>query len=332
METNTLLAIQQHPLRKKSRFASLSAKAIANRLLKADKADATVSPDNAAIRFYGLNQLVAVLSNKFTTNQHLPPWGQEIVNLYAKELLDQHRRLMWYTFLVISREWRHCKNLATLKGKKPALLLDTLSELHPFIHDSTSVSTLDQWLTKVPDLSFEHYCEALTYCFNNGSWSGGYGGKPWGNISKTLWDYVAGTISAEMFIDTAYTLAHNNGPMFNKGMLYGMYTSEFIKILDVQRSGQVCEALREAKFKSDIPLHLIEQVADAFPGSIGGYVDWYKVESLGALHSYPKEKKAQDQKYGKKPVMAVVNGQAVKYTNTFQWFPGKEVQVFERMA
>ena len=39
----------------------------------------------------------------------------------------------------------------------------------------------------------------------------------------------------------------------------------------------------------------------AFPGKIGKWVDWYKVEALGSVHKYPKDKQAQEKKHGLTP-------------------------------
>jgi hypothetical protein len=39
----------------------------------------------------------------------------------------------------------------------------------------------------------------------------------WGNIADTLRHLVTGELSPEMFCDLGFALAHNNGPIFNKG-------------------------------------------------------------------------------------------------------------------
>jgi hypothetical protein len=331
----TLLTIVNHPLRRAAPF-SISASMLGKRLMATNKSQA-VSPDEQALRFYALNQIIGMLSTKFTPNQPLPEWAERAVKLYSEELYSQHRRMVWYTFLVISREWRHLKNLATVSSgpTKSALYPAGMKALHPHINDSTGEATLNSWLKHVPPIPLERYCAALTHSFNTGSWSGGYGGKPWGLISKTLQDYVGGLTSGEMFIDTAYTLAHNNGPMFNKGMLYGMYSHEFSVILDIQRSGQVAESIIEGQYTnagSDVTQVVHDAAKDL---NLGSYVDWYKVESLGALQQYPHKKVAQDKKYGKKPTepkLTVKDGKAIKITGKYEWYPEKEVDIYTRMT
>jgi hypothetical protein len=45
---------------------------------------------------------------------------------------------------------------------------------------------------------------------------GGYGGKKWANITKTLRLYEDGTYPAPLFIDHCWSLQHNGGVYFNK--------------------------------------------------------------------------------------------------------------------
>lgn len=331
----TLLSVTQNPARRVAKFG-ITAKQLANKLLSFNKNDNQADPDTQALRFYALNQIIGAMQAKFTPNEKLPAWGEQAVDLYCKELVSQHNRMFWYTFLVISREWRHTKNLSTVSAVKSKPYTPELKALHPLINDSNSESYLNTWLKYVPDMPLVDYCTCLTHSFNTGCYGGGYGGKPWGNIAQTLWNYVEGKISAEVFIDTAYTLAHNNGPMFNKGMMYSQYTSEFKVILDVQRSGQVCEGLWAAEFSKTSDTNDIRDLLKECRAElgIGDYVDWYKVETLGfpLVHAgqYASKKVKQDKLYGKKPTVTVFNNKQVKVKAEYEWYPGKTVDVFTR--
>jgi len=46
---------------------------------------------------------------------------------------------------------------------------------------------------------------------------------------------------------------------------------------------------------------IVQSLKPTFAGKIGEYVDWYKVEALGAVHHYGKDKQQQDAKYGQSP-------------------------------
>ena len=73
-------------------------------------------------------------------------------------------------------------------------------------------------------------------------------------MTDCLVRFVSGEFSAEMMLDTVWTLAHNGGPIFNKGQFYAC-TANALRILDVQRSGQIPEAV--------LFDHAIEGFADA---------------------------------------------------------------------
>jgi len=333
----TLLSVTQHPARRVAKFG-ISASQLANKLLSFNKNATQAFPDTQALRFYALNQIIGAMQARFTPNEKLPAWGERAVELYCAELANQHNRMFWYTFLVVSREWRHLKNLATVTAVKSQPYTPELKALHPTINDSNSEDYLNKWLKNVPDMSLIDYCKCLTHSFNTGSWGGGYGGKAWGAISQTLQNYVEGKISAEVFVDTAYTLAHNNGPMFNKGMMYDLYSSEFKPVLDVQRSGQVCEALWSAEFSKTSDTDDIRELLKECKSElgIGDYVDWYKVETLGfplvQPGQYAAKKAKQDKLYGKKKEITLVNNKAVKFKSEYEWYPNKTVEIYERLV
>jgi hypothetical protein len=52
--------------------------------------------------------------------------------------------------------------------------------------------------------------------FRADGWHGGYGGEAWAKIAETLWRYETGLYSPTLFVDTAFSLQHNNGSYFNK--------------------------------------------------------------------------------------------------------------------
>lgn len=337
----TLAPVLASPLRKAAPL-NFTTKQLAELLRSVHKGADPRIPDAEAVRFYALNQLMSVVQSKFTPNEKLPEWASKVVEAYYKELADQHKRLVWYTFIVITREFRHLHNAATLLSKAdyPA----ELKAFHGKVSDSTSESNLNAWLAAMPVLPMDVYCEAITKQFKSpGAYSGGYGGVPWSEIAQALWRYVKGETSAETFVDTAYTLAHNNGPMFNKGMMYGMYTGSFKVLLDVQRAGHICEGIIEGRVKQMIAVPGMPELEDLIRtvkrevGGIGDHIDWYRVQEFAPdKASYPNkyaaEKAAQDKKYGKpkaKPV--IVDGKVVKIKAEFEVFPGQKVEIYERM-
>jgi hypothetical protein len=139
--------------------------------------------------------------------------------------------------------------------------------------------------------------------FYNGVFSPGFGGRAWGAIADCLVSFVDGTYSPEVMLDVVWTLCHNNGAIFNKGMFYESYTNTLYRILDIQRSGQIIEAcLSDKDCQAYAGLNLGSMICDfmdRYPGEFGTYVNWFVVEAHGALHGpYNHEKNHQIKKYG----------------------------------
>ena len=170
------------------------------------------------------------------------------------------------------------------------------------------------------------------YAFDHGSWSAGYGGKPWGQIARTANQFFTGHTSLEMLVDTAYTLAHNNGPMFNKGMLYQSYSQKFIMLLDIQRSGQIPELILDPELwvGAQKPPKVVADVvltAENCPGAFGKWVDWTKVHNAGSKGQYPTQLKKQQDLH---PPVAKFGQYEAKHVGTFSVWPGQSAKVFVR--
>lgn len=288
------------------------------------------SPDKQALEFYCLNHLVSIVRAKFSEDEVLPQWAQDVMKAYVESLTSQGQRMYAYMLLIITREARHNHNNDTKDWF--AALPNALKLFLKSIQDSAAESAVNTICDTPPDMPLGEYVADLELIFNKGSWGGGYGGKPWGKIAGTLRKMVQGEISLELMVDSAYSLAHNNGPMFNKGMMYGHYTGEFIKILDVQRSGQVPEAVLTNAFSGVVPpsslMPLITAVRLALPGVIGDSVDWDKVEKDG-VGKYPKQKKAAP----KKPATPVKIGtKTATETGLWEVMPGVSVKMLKRVA
>lgn len=266
------------------------------------------NPDYAALNFYMLNHAVALIKSRKHPMESLGSLT-EILEMYNTVLHVQTKRMYPYLVSICTRESRHNRftdNKDQFWGKAYSLYGGAPYGLYSAIKNKGSNSALEVFLKKPPEMFLGAYTEYLTMCFYEGDYSGGYGGKPWGDIAKTLHQFVIGELSAEMMLDTAYTLCHNNGPIFNKGMFFTNYSKEIYKILDVQRSGQIPQYLAEKghavpaevfKLFSKVTTILLDNNID-FIGT--GEVDWYGVEKAGSLHKYSEEKSIQDKKNGSK--------------------------------
>lgn len=224
-----------------------------SKTVKEEKATlGTVNPDTEAVRFYYLNHLWAHVCQRFEEHEVLPQEYRVLVEKYLKEATEQSARMFSYTLLIITRESRHLHQHESVYKKIGEQFGDVYLAYLKSIKGGGSATVATSIANTPPEMDLITYVSAVEYVFFKGSFSGGYGGEPWGHIAANLGRLVRGETSYEMMVDTAYTLAHNNGPMFNKGMLYDNYSSEFYKILDVQRSGQMPQYVREKGMLADL--------------------------------------------------------------------------------
>lgn len=261
-------------------------------------------PETDALKFYLLNHVNAIVSQRV---HPLEPLGKYLllVEQYHYGLAVMSTRMFYYLLLICTRESRHTKNTGSYSSgvwqvvRKPhsAEVFEKLRAFHHSLLGNSSSMAVDRLRSSPPEVTLGSYTRFLVDVFNHGTYSSGYGGKAWGRVATVLHRYVAGEISAEAMMDTAFTLCHNNGPIFNKGMLFSNYSHDIYKILDVQRSGQIPQLIASKGVSAAVnqAVRVLWDMAHNILGAeVEGTVDWYKVEALGALKTYTAEKKAQN--------------------------------------
>lgn len=312
------------------------------------------SPDNDALTFYALNHLAGIVREAFTPNEPLPTWAHQVMAAYMDVCNQQGKRMLHYILSICTREMRHLH----MSGFQMEEVWKTVEAQHgktmvDFIQALTSMNesvAVQQYMDGAPDVPLGHYIAGLATTFHKGAFSGGYGGPAWGNVADAASEMIHGRTSMEMLVDTGYTLAHNGGPIFNKGMMYHMWTSALITILDVQRSGQVPELLLDpqswgvAKIPSVQELVKLVQAQDLQDQGFKGWVNWHLVDEMRPAKDqeehpskYENHKKKQNQLHpvtlkAKKMVDKVLHGKKVKIVGNWSVYPGQTVQVFERVA
>lgn len=258
------------------------------------------NPEKDALLFYLLNHATSVVRQRVHPLQPLGKYAK-ILDLYHDQLALRSTRMFYYILLICTRESRHDKSSVNyaLKDKYGS----AITNFHLSIKGKASLTAADMFKSSAPECTIGDYTAFLAEKFYTGAYSSGYGGKAWGKVADVLRDFVWGKLTAEMMMDTAFTLCHNNGPIFNKGMLYEMHTKPALeKILDVQRSGQIPQLIGQDPFHTSGLDSSVKAAwvmcRDILGTAFDGHVDWYQVEALGALKSYPQEKSMQAQKYG----------------------------------
>lgn len=299
LPSDSVAGIKAGPLFTKRSRAGVLVPQVAAQLKKYLSPAGQAHVEQEALLFYMLNHMFWAISRKRAALEILTPGELMLARSYDQAASTIAKRLFYYTLLITTREARHMHKspslYATLKSKYGPEFID----FHKNLGSESSV--IDALMNKPPVMRLGDYTAAVAELFYKGPFSGGYGGKPWGDIAETLRKLVYGETTFEMFADTAFTLCHNGGPMFNKGMLYHMYeSSSLFKILDVQRSGQIPELVRDkgsSHVTSELASLIIPFTAE-YPNETGKFVDWFRVEAAGSIHKYPKEKQAQVNKHG----------------------------------
>lgn len=293
---DTLAYHMSRPLTVHRPMADVPCSAVASSIqafMNADK-KANTLPEKEALWFYGLNHGVALISQHRHPLEKLPDDELEFVQFYHEFMGEKAVRAFYYLLMICIRESRHNQSLGKLKNMESTFGKEIVDFYLSISGGESSISSA--FLKHPPNGPIGKFVEAVTWQFYKCSWHGGYGGKKWGVVSDCLTRFVLGEFTAEMMLDTNWTLAHNGGPIFNKGLFYGHYGAQLGKLLDVQRSGQIPHAILEGLFHEFLEQPMIDRMGylrEKFPTKVGDYVDWYLVEELGSIGKYPKEKAQQ---------------------------------------
>lgn len=305
----TLRAYHQKPLVRMFDMRAVPVTHVTPRTEEWYNAENLMSPDDAAYRYY----LNAHWFNHLNAERHpdepLAEWAP-VVDRFFREGTELAERMFHYLLLICARESRHASLIASKRvtmGKKFGPEAEIYFDEYRGTSKPAAVAALLDIDNFWPGVSMGQYTEWLVWVFSKGKFGGGFGGKAWAEVAEVLRRVVHGEITYEMMIDQAFNSAHNNGPIFNKGMLFTQYSGQFIGILDVQRSGQVPNLFAEQRnygkdWFNSLPGPLLEEydqfVALWAPELETLYVDWYKVEALGAVKDYHQNKKYQLTTYG----------------------------------
>ena len=316
---DTLFGMRQSALFEKRNSSGIHVPvsvAVLNDYLK--NCNGVVHPESEALKFYYSNHVFSLLSSKFDLHEPLPPEALSLARSYVKMSGDLVARLAYYVMMIIVREMRHVHASTSKVDSYASKYGPNFSEFIKVIKGHAEGGAVAHLRNSPPVMELGKFLKGMVNLFVTGGFSSGYGGKPWSNIADTLRKMVEGEITPEMFADTAFTLVHNGGPMFNKGMLYHHQNNTVLyKLLDVQRSGQVPQLVVEGGIPPSLRPPEFEnfssEAVKLFPAELSGGVDWYKVESLGSINKYPNEKKLQDAKYGKGKIPDADGGANIYY-------------------
>ncbi len=305
---NTLRHQLARPLCTKREMGGISAQSTARamRTLTDQYKNALVSPEAMAVRFYLLQHAMSDIRTRFGLDE---PMGDAapVVELHHSYGVELGQRMFTYLLLICTREARHTGTALPFHEKVVSKFGGPFQQFLAQIQGLHSDAAVEWFMSNPPDVELGTYTKGLEYVFRKGHFSGGYGGAGWADVAEVLNNFVNGTISAEMMLDIAFTLAHNGGPIFNKGMVFSMYDPTRLRmILDIQASGQIPHLISSVsayiETNSMVSFEARQVFAECRKGlgdSFGGEIDWFRVAHghLAAQHFYQykglKEKQTQ---------------------------------------
>lgn len=330
------------------------------------------TPQEDAVTFYTLNHCASLVRKTFTENEPLPEWAQTIMQSYTDACMAQGERMLHYILSITTREMRHVSGSTTFwsgltKAVGPAMM--NFIKINKGHNENDAVQ---KYMHHPPQVSIGTFIEGMSYGFWKGwgdytpenweaNWSGGYGGPKWALVADAAKAMLTGQTSMETLVDTGYTLAHNGGPIFNKGMMYSSQNANMLlTALDVQRSGQMLDLMFETQTMGVKKTPAAEAAAtlikEYLPQAVKGYLDWNLVDALRPekektesptkydavtkKQAKPAVKEAKPKPTKPKtvapvppvaaPAPLVVGGKVVKVIGEWAVYPGQSVTTYQR--
>lgn len=193
-----------------------------------------VSVERDIVDFYNL---VALVNHTLRSDYHiLSNRDAEMLHEVDRRLEPILRRMVNYLTAVCIRECRHYKKFP-VKGAS-----SKWNEAVAGVKGTDGTECVAQ-VYNAPDLSdmtLKELLEGASACFGSTGWGGAFGGKAWKEISDHTLKFVTGEISAEVFIDQAFSLQHNTTTVFNKSVIYNYKSVDAIQsLLDLQAHGLI---------------------------------------------------------------------------------------------
>jgi hypothetical protein len=262
----------------------------------------TPAPETEACMFYTCEHIMHAAEQTFLPGEPLTHNEYELLDTTVTQMSRSVLRSFYYLALITTREARHSGDTYGMENYAKAKYGVKVNGFLQHVNDNSDMDSVLTAMEKMAgDFPVTQYFEWLDYVFRNSFSGGSFGGPPWGDISLCTHGYVNGATSMALMCDVSWSLAHNNGPIFNKGMLYSMYNKMWLtKVLDVQRAGQIPRYVQQdlkqenhkAYKEASGVVYLIDRTwellghEDFDPNAL---VDWQAVQDAGAVGKYTKK-------------------------------------------
>lgn len=289
---DTLAHYLSRPFFNKVNYGVRSSKDTAERLKQCVGVSPLPKPETDAFTFYLLNHAFQLVRMKFHPDEPLGEYA-EVVDLYLNKCIPIAQRALHYLLVICTRESRHVKDVNGIYQTMQSKWGPQIKDFNWHIRGSSSESAVQKFIDSPPNDNLGKYAAFLPWVFYTGVYSSGFGGPKWGAVADCFANCVTGKSTMEVMLDTVWTLAHNGGPIFNKGVIYSGYSSVDLRlILDVQRAGMIPQLIANPPKQNVTGLTTEHKTMHTylrdkfFKGEFAGEVDWKRVMALGSIGQY----------------------------------------------
>ena len=222
-----------------------------------------ISPESSALFFYQGQDWLYGDAFPYGAFETLPRKDSDRLGTYATGCDHLTTRLSVYILKICFREMRHGTFTASFFEKWAASedysTNQHLKKLGLRLQENPNIE-------KAGGYTVAESCHVMEYMFRLGKWGSAFGGKKWAHIADTLHDFCKGKITAEMFCDRAFNLAHNTSPIFNKGGEFKTQNAEkLLKILNMQAAGTISEYNGTISPLSESIIDTVKPIVDVYP-------------------------------------------------------------------
>ena len=249
-------------------------------------------PAETAFRFYMGNHFIQELEKQYDLDEQLPAAVVGLLDEHYYQTTLDAARMFYYIVHICIRESRHAR-IDNCDADEVYRRYEEISEAHAGIIGSPGEHAASRFLDNLSrNVKLLEVMKFLHSMFVRTEWEESYGGGAWGDVAQPVIELLEDTINLEILLDTGYTLAHNGGPIFNKGEFYFNYSSKFKKILDLQRAGMLpnwaCHYGKDDNMYTRYWARLVPHVASE--ARWHAPVDWFKVGLLCPINGHKKYK------------------------------------------
>ncbi|QNJ59107.1 hypothetical protein [Vibrio phage vB_ValS_PJ32] len=227
--------VKTNPVFKKAGFDDLPLKKVTKALsLTCSAAQSKLRADRCALSFYAQNHIFSDLCSRKLNREPLTGKEAAICSMYEDTIADQTRFIFAYLTLASIREARHVMDLDFTSAD----VNDDIVRLFEAIKGIAAKDAVDYFIFSDINCTIGELLKALEAQFIDSEYANGYGGDAWADIAKCCLMFAEGELTAELFVDQAYHLEHNNGSVFNKNFIFSDEKPDLQKVLDCQAAGQ----------------------------------------------------------------------------------------------